>query len=72
MKLSQKLFTILVGSTCLILTLSLLLARWSFEQGFSEFILKQESERLDALRVSLIRQYVENNYQWDGIDPSMA
>ncbi|MEG3767878.1 hypothetical protein V5298_15375, partial [Alteromonas sp. 14N.309.X.WAT.G.H12] len=72
MKLSQKLFAILVGFTCLILSLSLLLARWSFEQGFSEFIQSQESERLDALRASLINQYIANDHQWDGIDPSLS
>ncbi|MBU2976812.1 ATP-binding protein [Alteromonas sp. C1M14] len=70
MKLSQKLFFILVGSTCLILTLSLLLARWSFEQGFSEFILNQESDRLATLRTFLIREYEANNNRWDGIDPN--
>ena len=68
MKLSHKLLVILVGFTCVSLSLSLALARWSFEQGFNEFIQNQERERLMSLRRLLIAEYRSNNNSWDNIE----
>lgn len=68
MKLSHKLLIILVGFTCLSLLLSLALARWSFEQGFNEFIHDQERERLSLMSRSLIAEYQENDNSWDGVE----
>ncbi|WP_372619559.1 ATP-binding protein [Alteromonas stellipolaris] len=68
MKLSHKLLVILVGFTCVSLSLSLALARWSFEQGFNEFIQNQERERLMSLRRVLIAEYRSNNNSWDNIE----
>ncbi|MDO6567627.1 ATP-binding protein [Alteromonas sp. 1_MG-2023] len=68
MKLSHKLLVILVGFTCVSLLLSLALARWSFEQGFNEFIQNQERERLRSLSRVLIAEYRNNNNSWDGIE----
>lgn len=70
MKLSHKLLAILVGFTCVSLLLSLALARWSFQQGFTEFIHNQERERLSRLSQIVISQYVANNNQWDNIQLS--
>ncbi|AEF02690.1 HAMP domain-containing protein [Alteromonas sp. K632G] len=67
MKLSHKLLVILVGFTCVSLSLSLALARWSFEQGFNEFIQNQERERLRSLSRVLIAEYSSNNNSWDNI-----
>ena len=68
MKLSHKLLVILVGFTCVSLSLSLALARWSFEQGFNEFIQNQERERLRGLSRVLITEYRNNNSSWDNIE----
>jgi two-component system sensor histidine kinase BaeS len=49
MNIYKKLVLSLVGLTTIILIATLLLARWSFEQGFSNFLQAQEIERLSRI-----------------------
>lgn len=71
MKLSHKLLIILLSFICLSLAVTVMLARWSFEQGFNEFLKSQERERLAKLSVQLVRDYQSNNEQWNGISLSL-
>ncbi len=57
MKISQKLFLAFVGLTCVVLIATLSLARWSFDQGFLDFINNLEQERLASLSVDLLTLY---------------
>lgn len=68
MKLSYKFLCLLLGFTCFSLLLSLALARWSFEQGFNEFILNQERERLTMLSQLLVDEYRANHNSWDNVE----
>ena len=68
MKLSYKFLCLLLGFTCCSLLLSLALARWSFEQGFTEFIINQERERLNQLAVQLVDEYHANGNSWENVE----
>lgn len=68
MKLSYKFLCLLLGFTCFSLLLSLALARWSFEQGFTEFIINQERERLNQLAVQLVDEYRANGNSWENVE----
>lgn len=49
--------------------LALATARWSFQQGFNNFIVAQEQERLAQLGEILAFEYSSNNQSWQGISP---
>jgi two-component system sensor histidine kinase BaeS len=65
MNLSKKLFLSLVGLTGIILIVTLLLARWSFAQGFSDFVNAVEQQRLSRLANDVREVYQANNETWD-------
>ncbi|WP_304152153.1 sensor histidine kinase [Mesonia mobilis] len=44
------------------------MARWSFEQGFTEFIINQERERLNQLAVQLVDEYRANGNSWENVE----
>ena len=52
--ISTKLFLALVGLTTLVFVETLLLARWSFEQGFLDYVRAQEERRLNSLAADLV------------------
>jgi two-component system sensor histidine kinase BaeS len=60
MKISQKLFLAFVGLTSIVLIATLSLARWSFDQGFLDYINGLEQERLQYLSNELLALYAAN------------
>lgn len=64
MKVSSKLFLTLTGFTCFILLITILLARWSFSQGFLDFTKGMELQRLELIAQRLSNEYVVNGYGW--------
>lgn len=55
MNIYKKLILSLVGLTSIILIATLLLARWSFEQGFNNFLQSQEMARLSRISDDIIQ-----------------
>lgn len=77
MKLSTKLFLILLGVTGTMLLVAMGLARYSFQQGFVEFVGGMEKARLQQLGEALVIEYESNNNEWDwlseqGLDSFLA
>jgi two-component system sensor histidine kinase BaeS len=60
MQISQKLFLAFVGLTSIVLIATLSLARWSFDQGFLDYINGLEQERLQHLSNELLTLYAAN------------
>ncbi|MDT0594997.1 ATP-binding protein [Glaciecola petra] len=67
MKLSKKLFLSLLSLTSIVLLATLLLARWSFEQGFLKFLDAQEQERLARLAGNVTQQYAQAGESWGNL-----
>lgn len=67
MRISHKLFLSFLGLTSLILIATLSLARWSFEQGFLDFIQAMERERLERISSQLIDEYQDSDNNWEQI-----
>jgi len=68
MQISQKLFLAFVGLTSIVLIATLSLARWSFDQGFLDYINGLEQERLLHLSDELLTLYAVNTLA--NTDPS--
>ena len=60
MQISKKLTIAFVGLTSLVLIATLSLARWSFEQGFLDYINALEQERLQRVGHDLVEHYQAN------------
>lgn len=67
MRLSFKLYGAFIGLTCVVLVLTLLLARWSFQLGFLDFINGMERERLTQFSDQLIQHYEANDNSWNSL-----
>jgi len=65
MKISSKLFFALVGLTAFVLAFTLLLVRWSFQQGFLDFVANLENTRMEVLAESLLFEYKQSGENWD-------
>ncbi|GGB73287.1 ATP-binding protein [Shewanella inventionis] len=63
MQISQKLFLAFVGLTSIVLIATLSLARWSFDQGFLDYINSLEQERLASLSEDLLTLYAASSPQ---------
>ncbi|GGP66961.1 ATP-binding protein [Shewanella saliphila] len=61
MQISQKLFLAFVGLTSIVLIATLSLARWSFDQGFLDFINNLEQERLASLSIDVMTLYAASS-----------
>lgn len=70
MKISLKLFLSLLSLTGLVLVLTLTLARWSFQQGFLDFINGMEQQRLSRMQPTILEHYRDGNFDWQGVDQS--
>lgn len=57
MNISKKLILSFVGLTSIVLLATLLLARWSFEKGFTEFLHAQEQARLGRIARDILDEY---------------
>ena len=62
--ISTKLFLALLGLTSVVLIATLLLAHWSFDQGFLNYIKGQEVLRLKNIARDLGDDYAANNFHW--------
>lgn len=60
MKITTKLFFAIFGLTALVLVATLSLARWSFKQGFLDYINALEQQRLTLIAASIAKQYQNN------------
>ncbi|KPZ67823.1 Signal transduction histidine-protein kinase BaeS [Shewanella sp. P1-14-1] len=67
MKISQKLFLAFIGLTSIVLIATLSLARWSFDQGFVNYIHSLEEERLHTLSNSFSSLYGQSGQSWDNV-----
>jgi len=63
--ISAKLFLAILGLTSLMLVATLLLARWSFDQGFLDYVNSQQQRHMSRMAEDLSEHYVENGYQWN-------
>lgn len=57
-----------LGLTLVVLIATLVLARWSFEHGFRDYVNALEQTRLDQASLDIASLYIENNMQWKGIN----
>lgn len=64
LSISQKLVAAFLGLTLLILAATLGLARWSFQQGFLDYVNALEQQRLETLRDQVAAEYVEAGNSW--------
>lgn len=64
MKLSTKLFLIFLGVTASMLLMAMGLARYSFQQGFIEFVGGMEKVRLQDIAQELVVEYENNEQAW--------
>lgn len=66
MKLSitQKLVAAFIGLTLLVLIATLGLARWSFKQGFLDYVNALEHTRLEQIRAELADEYLSAGGNW--------
>lgn len=60
----QKLMTIFLSLTIVLLASTLFLARWSFEQGFLDYVNALEQTRLQMISRVLIQKYEKEEYNW--------
>ena len=69
LSLSQKLVVAFLGLTLLVLTATLGLARWSFEQGFLDYVNALEQTRLVRVRDDLAQEYRNSDNSWASLTP---
>lgn len=67
MNITRKLFLSLLGLTAIILLVTLLLARWSFEKGFFDFISELENQRLSRISEQVLEVYQSNQGDWSRV-----
>ncbi|MFK7830231.1 MAG: ATP-binding protein [Congregibacter sp.] len=67
LSIKQKLLIALVGLTAVVLIATLGLARWSFQQGFLDYVNALELRRLQSLQQELATQYQAQGENWDSI-----
>ncbi|WP_110429513.1 ATP-binding protein [Glaciecola sp. KUL10] len=67
MSISNKLMVAMISLTSLVLIATLSLARWSFEQGFSDFLQGLEEQRLNRMAQDIVEYYTQNEFSLEGI-----
>ena len=67
LSIAQKLFAAFVGLTLLVLVATLGLARWSFEQGFLDYVNALEQTRLEQLQPVLAEEYASAGGSWSAL-----
>ena len=65
--IAQKLIAAFVGLTLLVLTATLGLARWSFEQGFLDYVNALEQTRLQRVQLELAEEYLTAGGNWSSL-----
>ena len=66
MNIYRKVFLSFLGLTAITLLITLGLARWSFDQGFLDFVAGLEQQRLGELSVTLSAVYSRDK-TWDAV-----
>ena len=61
----QKLVAAFIGLTLIVLAATLGLARWSFQQGFLDYVNALEQTRLERIQTRLASDYIDAGGQWD-------
>jgi two-component system sensor histidine kinase BaeS len=64
LSIAQKLVAAFVGLTLLVLIATLGLARWSFEQGFLDYVNALEKTRLERVQADLADEYMSAGHSW--------
>lgn len=67
LSIAQKLIAAFVGLTLLVLIATLGLARWSFEQGFLDYVNALEQTRLEHVQVELAAEYSAAGGSWSSL-----
>ena len=67
LSIAQKLFAAFVGLILLVLVATLGLARWSFEQGFLDYVNALEQTRLEQLQPVLAEEYASAGGSWSAL-----
>jgi two-component system sensor histidine kinase BaeS len=67
LSLAQKLVAAFLGLTLLVLAATLGLARWSFEQGFLDYVNALEQIRLERARDDLAQEYRNSDNSWSSV-----
>lgn len=67
LSIAQKLVAAFLGLTLLVLTATLGLARWSFDQGFLDYVNALEQTRLQRLEVDLSDAYTSAGNSWNSL-----
>ncbi len=65
--ITQKLVAAFLGLTLLILIATLGLARWSFEQGFLDYVNALEQTRLERVAAKLAQVYSSSDHSWSSL-----
>lgn len=68
MSISTRLISAFMGVTLVVLLATLLLARWSFERGFLDYVNALEQTRLERLALVLSDEYREAGMSWEELD----
>jgi two-component system sensor histidine kinase BaeS len=63
--IAHKLVAAFLGLTLVVLTATLGLARWSFEQGFLDYVNALEQARLEQIALVLGQEYSSSGQHWD-------
>lgn len=61
----QKLVAAFIGLTLIVLLATLGLARWSFQQGFLDYVNALEQTRLERIQTRLASDYIDAGGEWD-------
>lgn len=61
----------LLALTTLVLAATLMLARWSFDQGFLDYVNSQQQQRLNRAAEELAYHYSDNGNSWDSLSDSV-
>ncbi|WOJ97040.1 ATP-binding protein [Congregibacter brevis] len=61
----QKLVAAFIGLTLIVLVATLGLARWSFQQGFLDYVNALEQTRLERIQTRLASDYLDSDGRWD-------
>jgi two-component system sensor histidine kinase BaeS len=67
LSIAQKLVAVFLGLTLLVLTATLGLARWSFQQGFLDYVNALEQTRLEGVQIDLADEYVSAGGNWQSL-----
>lgn len=67
LSIAQKLVAAFVGLTLLVLIATLGLARWSFDQGFLDYVNALEQVRLERIQVELADEYLSAGRSWGSL-----